>query len=72
MKVWSAFEKDALNWTIVEKDGCYEIKPARKRADGKGWEADPDRVESLPPGTTLDTVAQRLASSLQLALGNAV
>jgi hypothetical protein len=73
VKSWSAFEKDALNWTIVEEAGNYKIKPARKRADGIGWEADPDRVEALPPGTTHDDIARRIASLLaQAAVGLAI
>jgi hypothetical protein len=65
---WSAFEKDAMNWTIVEKAGGYEIKPGRKRPDGKGWEADSDRVESLPLGTTHDEIARRVATLLAQAV----
>ncbi|HTR42487.1 MAG TPA: hypothetical protein VMH87_12810 [Pseudomonadales bacterium] len=60
-KSWSAFEKNTLVWTISEKDGNYEIKPKRRRAD-RGWEDDPTKSEVLPPGTTLNVVAQRLAS----------
>lgn len=67
VKTWSAFEKDARHWTILEKAGNYQIEPGRKRPDGKGWEADPDRVESLPPGTTHDEVARRVATLLAQA-----
>jgi hypothetical protein len=67
LKSWSAFEKDALNWTIVEKAGSYEIQPGRKRPDGKGWEADPERVELLPAGTTHDEIARRVATLLAQA-----
>ena len=68
---WSAFEKDAQYWKIIEKDGNYEIRPGRRRA-GKGWEDDPERVEILRPGTALETVANRLASLVRIALENAV
>jgi hypothetical protein len=64
VKSWSAFEKDALNWTVVEKAGSYQIEPGRKRSDGRGWEADPDRIESLPPGATYDEIARRVATLL--------
>ena len=65
---WSAFEKNALNWTIVEESGSYQIKPKRRRPD-KGWEDDPEKIESLPPGASVDTVARRVAALAQLAFG---
>lgn len=71
VKSWSAFEKNALVWTIDEKAGNYQIKPGRRRTD-RGWEDDPERLEPLPPGTTLDTAAQRLASLVQLAAQNSI
>jgi hypothetical protein len=69
MKSWSSFEKEALNWTIVEKAGNYQIKPGRRRLDN-GWEEDPTKIESLPPGTELDAVAQRVTSLVQSAVGD--
>jgi hypothetical protein len=67
IKSWSAFEKGCLYWTIVEKDGVYDVKQGRKRLD-RGWEDDPNRIEVLPPGISIDEVAQRVASSVQTAL----
>jgi hypothetical protein len=67
VKSWSAFEKGTLNWTIVGKSGNYQIKPGRKRPD-KGWEEDPAKIESLPPGTTLDEVARRVVALVQLSV----
>jgi hypothetical protein len=66
-KSWSAFEKTCLNWTIVEKDGVYQVKQGRKRPD-RGWEDDPARIEVLPPGTGIGQVAQRVTFSVQNAL----
>jgi hypothetical protein len=63
-KSWSAFEKETLNWTIVEKSGNYQIKPGRRRPE-RGWEEDPAKIESLPPGTTLDEVARRVVALVQ-------
>jgi hypothetical protein len=68
MKSWSAFEKGCSLWTIEEKDGLYKIQRGRKRPD-RGWEADPAQVEVLPPGIGIDEIAQRVASSVQSALG---
>jgi hypothetical protein len=69
VKSWSAFEKGTLPWTIEEKDGRYNIKPGRKRPD-RGWEDDPERVESLPPGITLEAVADRVAYLMVLTAQN--
>jgi hypothetical protein len=64
VRSWSAFERNSTNWTIVEKDGHYQIKRGRKRADG-GWEDDPEHVEVLPHGVELNEIAQRIALSVQ-------
>jgi hypothetical protein len=67
-KSWPAFERGCLYWTIVQKGGAYFVAQGRKRPD-RGWEDDPERSEALPPGTSLDEVAKRVASSVQTALG---
>jgi hypothetical protein len=67
VKSWSAFEKGTLLWTIEEKSGIYQIAPGRKRPD-RGWEDDPEKIESLPPGTTLDEVAKRVVALVQLSV----
>jgi hypothetical protein len=67
VKSWAAFERGAMQWTIIEKDGIYQIKPGRKSPD-QGWEDDPAREETLPITTSLDEIAQRVASLMQLAL----
>ncbi len=64
VKSWSAFERGTLPWTIEEKSGIYQIAPGRKRPD-RGWEDDPTKIESLPPGTTLDEVARRVVALVQ-------
>ena len=68
VKSWSAFEKGTLPWTIEEKSGVYQIKPGRRRPD-RGWEEDPTKIESLPPGTTLDEVAKQVIALIQLSGG---
>ena len=67
VKSWSAFEKGCLCWTIVEKDGAYHVIQGRKRSD-HGWEDDPDRIEVLPRGISIEEVAQRVTSSVQATL----
>ena len=64
LKSWSAFERDTLNWAIVQIAGNYQIKPGRRRPEG-GWEDDPERIEALPEGTTLDEVAKRVVELVQ-------
>jgi hypothetical protein len=66
VKSWAAFEKDCINWNIVEKDGCYKITRGRKRPD-RGWEDDPTQIDELPPGAGIDEVAQRVASLVHSA-----
>jgi hypothetical protein len=65
---WSQFEKGAEYWGILEKDGNYQIKPGRKRPD-RGWEDDPNRIESLE-GATVEVVAHRVAALVKNALEN--
>jgi len=67
VKSWSAFEKNACYWTILEKDGVYQIKPGRK-AKPRGWEDDVEKIESFPPGTAADEVIKRLIVLVQIAL----
>ena len=71
VKSWSAFEQGAVFWSIEESAGNFRIRPGRKPADERGWEDDPERIESFPSGTTPDTVAQRLVSLVQLVLEQA-
>lgn len=68
VKSRSAFERGAMLWGVSEKGGSYKIVPGRKCPDG-GWENDPTRIESLPPGTTPDTIAERVVSLISLAEG---
>lgn len=65
VKSRSAFEKGCSLWTIVEKDGLYQIRSNRKRPDG-GWEPDPAQVEVFPPRIGVDEVAQRVVLFIQV------
>jgi len=56
----SAFEKSTSTWSILEEGGRFTIQAQRLSPKG-GWEDDPGRVESLPPGSSLDDVALRVA-----------
>jgi hypothetical protein len=70
VKSWSAFEREAQIWKVVEEAGIYRIKQGRKHASGRGWEDDPAGIESLPSGTTLDAMVKRFAFLLRSALSN--
>jgi hypothetical protein len=66
VRSWADFERTAALWTILRKDGCYQIKRGRKRIDA-GWEDDPSQIETLPVGAGLDDVARRVFSAVQSA-----
>ena len=57
---WSRFEKGCFNWSIVENDGQFEIRPWKKRID-RGWDEDLAKIERLPVGTTREQAAKKLA-----------
>jgi hypothetical protein len=65
VKSWSAFERNAENWSLVEKNGRYQLKPARKRAD-RGWEDDPDKIEEFPTDIGIEELAYKVARSIRM------
>jgi hypothetical protein len=68
VKSWPAFERNALFWSVAEKDGSYEICRGRKRAD-RGWEDDPAQTQKIPSGLGLHEISHRIASLIQAAAG---
>jgi hypothetical protein len=64
VRSWSAFERGAQFWTIEERNGRFQIAGQRLQPDGM-WNDDPDRTITLPGGTPIDEVAQRMISILQ-------
>jgi hypothetical protein len=64
VKSWSAFERDASYWSVVDNGGSFEICRGRKRTD-RGWEDDPTQIERLPRGIELTEVARRIATVVQ-------
>ena len=64
VKSWSAFEKEAWYWGFSEKAGIYQIQPGRRHPEG-GWEDDPERIETLPKGATVDDLAKRVVALVQ-------
>jgi hypothetical protein len=66
VKTWPAFARDANVWSIDEEDGSYQI--AGHRIHPKGyWERDPGQKIEFPPGTTVNTVVDRMIAILQEA-----
>ena len=66
VKSFSTFARGAQTWTIVLKDGAYEIRGQRKRPD-RGWEQDPNNIIIFPAGTAEDRVIGEMIQILQKA-----
>jgi hypothetical protein len=64
VKSFSAFARGAQPWTIVFKNGVYEIRGQRKRPD-RGWEQDPNNIIVFPVGTSDDAVIEEMIQILQ-------
>jgi hypothetical protein len=62
-KSWSVFQRNASYWSIYEKNGTYQIRSYRPCE--KGYERDPNQTISLPPGTSIDKVIDRMIAILQ-------
>ena len=60
VKTWTAFEKGALCWSIKLRDGIFQICPKKDNPEG-GWLDDPTKAEELPPGTSVDAVAEKVS-----------
>ena len=64
VKTDAAFERGALTWRIVRRDGIYRIE-GQKRRPGGGWVDDPDQVIEFPPTASPDDVIDRMIAILQ-------
>jgi hypothetical protein len=65
-KSWSAFARGASTWNIEENDGIYQIVGHRLHPDGYWMEAQ-DQTITLPAGSTVDEVIERMIAILQNA-----
>jgi hypothetical protein len=66
VKSWAAFEKGTSLWRIKEREGRYQVAPAEKARDGRGWEDPrPENVRLLPVGISLEEAAEQVASIVQ-------
>ena len=68
-KTWSAFGTGAECFEICEKGNIFQIQQAQKTPSG-GWEDNPAKIESLPPGTTPADVARRVVAMVQFAINH--
>ncbi len=65
-KTWPAFMRGASEWSIMEKNGNYQIVPYRKNPKGgESWVEDRDRKIEFPPGSTVDGVIERMVAIVQ-------
>jgi hypothetical protein len=66
VKTWATFNRGTSVWPLDETDGVYQIEPYRRRKD-RGWEQDPSRYITLPPGTDVNAACERFVAVLQEA-----
>ncbi len=66
VKTWSAFERGMQLWDIKEKDGIFQIAGNAKQPNGM-WLEDPEQTITFPPGTSVDSVIDRMIAILQEA-----
>lgn len=64
VKDWSTFARNASPWNISERNGTYKIVGGKKYPRG-GWVDDPEQTVTMPPGSTMDDVIDRLIAILQ-------
>jgi hypothetical protein len=62
VKSWSAFERGRRVWDINEKDGVFQI--AGNIRGLNGWVEDPKQTITFPPGTSVDSVIDRMIAIL--------
>jgi hypothetical protein len=66
VKTWRTFAREALTWSVDERNGQYKILGYRRDAPN-GWIHDKSLDEMLPAGTTTDQVIDRMIAILQQA-----
>lgn len=66
VKSWPQFARQSLYWSIEKAANEYRIVPGRPTPDG-GWVDDEAHAKTLPPGTTAEGAAERMARIIQSA-----
>lgn len=62
---WYALDRQMNgSWSIVEKDGLYQIR-VNQPMDSHGWHEDEAKRVQFPPGTPVEDVITRLIAMIQ-------
>jgi hypothetical protein len=64
VKSYAAFARGTSVWNVIEDKGVYQIIGQRKMLP-RGWEDDPDQTITLPAGSSIDDLCDRLIAILQ-------
>jgi hypothetical protein len=63
VRSWSAFARGTSTWDINKRGANYRIVGRSLGRDG--WIEDPNKTIDFPPGTSVDTVIDRMIAILQ-------
>jgi hypothetical protein len=66
LKTWSAFARNACQWSIEADNGLYQIVGYREHPDGY-WVQDSNQKTEFSPRTPVDGVVERMIAILQEA-----
>jgi hypothetical protein len=69
VKAWGAFARGTSTWQVEETDGVFRIMPTQESARG-GWVVNRAAIETLPSGSTIDDLVERVVTILQDAARN--
>ena len=68
-KSWASFEKRASCCSIAKRESVYEIKYLRRRPD-RGWEDDPDNIETVPLDAGIDVAIKKMIAMVLRSVRN--
>lgn len=69
VKSWNTFARNASLWVMDETNGILRIEPNSRDSRG-AFTPDKNAVETLPPGSTVDDLIDRMIAILQNAAAN--
>ncbi len=67
VKSWNTFARNASLWVIDKTDGTLRIESNKRDSNG-AFTPDKDAVETLPAGSTIDDLIDRMIAMLQNAI----
>jgi hypothetical protein len=66
---WDALDRQTTGlWSLVEKNGLYEIR-VDQPMETRGWHEDETKRVRFPPGTAVESVVDRLVAMIQECAG---